>query len=107
MNNYDYQTLYKYNYKQIPDFVFWVVFVFLSLGAIAGAVLLFINSFVGLGILTLLVGIAAACGLARLNSWLSAVVISQRIAVADSLLEISSNKKSPSTSAVDYDLPDL
>ena len=108
MHNFGYKTRYENNFKNIPNYVFWFWCVFLSLIAIAGAIWLFIDDYVGLGLLTTIFGIPVACALAYLASWISAVKISQKIVVADCLIELSSGNASEQNSTkIDYDLPEL
>ena len=92
----DYKKIYSKMYKNLPTTVFIITFINFIIASLATSIILLFNSF-GNGsainiILALLIfpaGLIIGFVDAFLNYWITAIIISQPIVVADSLLKIS------------------
>ena len=105
----DYQKMYQTQYKKIPNYVFWATFITLGLGAIIAGIVLFAEAsweedyFVAAAVLV--GGPFVAYLLARIDRWITALLLCQKIVVADTLLDI---KNGSAAAPVEIDnLPEL
>ena len=88
IKDFDFKNLYQNNYKKLPWVVFWSTLIIGVAGAITGAVFLFIEENIALGMLVLLFGPVVAFYWALLDRFWCATVISQKIVATDALLEM-------------------
>lgn len=103
--NLDYKSLYLNEYKNIPNYLFWGTLIFLGLGAIVtGAIFIFDSEEYMLGLGIIFGGSIVALGLAIWNRFISSVIISQKVVVADTLLSMNNVN---STVVLDCELPEL
>ena len=103
----DYTHLYKEHYKKLPNFYFWVSLV-ISLVITDVVPIIWISGVEDPRIyITLIVILATpiSIGIAFWVRWMSAIILSQSIVVADVLL--SMNNRSSEEIVLDDELPDL
>lgn len=103
--NYDYEILFKSNYKNIPNYVFWSTFITLLIAAVGGGILSFIMEKAVVGVITIVIGAVIAFFAAMLARFITAIKISQKVVVAEALL--NSNAGTPAGATAFDELPDL
>jgi hypothetical protein len=89
MKEIDYKKLYLEHYKKLPISIFWGTLITLSLGAIVTGLIFIFDSEATIGLCILAIGLIVAVADAYFNLWISSVLISQKVIVADSLLSMS------------------
>lgn len=110
-NDFNYKKLYQEQFKNLPNIRF--IGTLISIGAIATiiGVILFIkatsgySSYFSISVATIFIGWAIALGLAYLVRYITAISISQKIVVADTLLAI--NDAQASSPVSENELPEL
>ena len=108
MKKIDYKKLYQKNYKKLPIFVFWATAIVLCCCIITGAVFIILEGLVFLGALVVLISVPVSVVFGSLESWICAVLLSQKIVVADSLIEgLNNSSKDSKASILNEDLPEI
>ena len=100
-NDLNYKSLYLTNYKKLPIYFFYGTLIFLAIAVIAviaGIAIFIQNDYFWVLLLTILGGWLISLGIALYVYWMSSVIISQRVVVADTLLAMHKNKESGSSS---------
>jgi hypothetical protein len=103
----DYQKMYTKWYKNIPNLYFWSTLIILALGAIVTGIIFMSDGdadWIMIGIGIVVGGSAVAVGLAYLNRFIAAIVISQKVVVADALLSMQGDVPAPTA---EDELPEL
>lgn len=104
----DYLSMYQKRYKSLPNIIFFGSLIFWGLAAIAAGITLF--SFARIGddeitaVFVMLLGLILAPGFAWLSRLVTAIFISQKVVITDTLLSMANDVPS---SVSDDDLPDL
>ena len=107
-NQIDYKSLYLKKYKNIPNYYFWGTLITVSLAAIVVGIIFLAEAsydedyLLGVGII--LGGIIVGWGLAYFNRFISAIALSQKVVVADTLLSM---KDDTASTATEDELPEL
>ena len=106
----DYKSIYQKWYKNIPNIVFWSTLITFLLASLVGGILMFAEAYYEedyvYGALIILGGSAVSWGIAKLSRLISSIAISQKVVVADTLLDIK-NGSANNTTVVDDELPEL
>ncbi|MBE6792414.1 MAG: hypothetical protein E7534_02805 [Ruminococcaceae bacterium] len=103
MKNVNYLSVYQEKYKNLPNIIFWSSLIFWGLVAIAAGIIALSATDEGFfGVVFL--GSGVAVGFAWLSRFLTAILISQKVIVADTLLSMANNAPAP---IVEDELPDL
>ena len=98
-NDLNYKSLYLTNYKKLPIYFFYGTLIFLAIDSVIAGIAIFIqNDYFWVLLLTILGGWLISLGIALYVYWMSSVIISQRVVVADTLLAMHENKESGSSS---------
>jgi mRNA deadenylase 3'-5' endonuclease subunit Ccr4 len=91
MKDFDYKQLYLNNYKKLPGVAYIVTLVAWLVGSFFGSLALLAEGMIGMAVFVCFVGIVLGLLLASFNRFWCAVIISQRIVVADSMLKMVKN----------------
>ena len=104
----NYESLYQKHYKNLPNYYFWATLFVFGLSALITAFILMGSRWYdvrSIGVAVLIFGSALAVGLAYLSRTISAISISQKVVVADTLLSMKGDAAHAPTA--DDELPEL
>ena len=101
----DYKKVYSKHYKNLPNYIFQGIAIWVTIGSISVGTALFNFDEVFLGLLVLFGGVALAWILAFLSRIISILALSQKIVITDAVLAL---QHSTATADIDVDeLPEL
>ncbi|MBR3894699.1 MAG: hypothetical protein IKJ35_06075 [Clostridia bacterium] len=101
----DYKQIYQTVYKNLPNIWLFATFIIGTIASVVLGIFFFAEEEAGVGALLIIFGILISLVLAFIDRWIVSVVISQKVVVADALLEMNGSVSKDVDS--DDELPEL